>query len=205
MRREEFRLEIHLRNLKISISRIKNSYKFVFRLKHRNQVADMNTICDEVRRDWSGQGSDKSVQLKEPIHAALSLLIKQRRVYYTGNKGYFLVNPSDANSPFKGLGNRFNKLRHSLRISNSHEGSKKSPSFSNMVDQECQTLGGIANNASTSSPQNGQEIGQDSWSSGGLNGSNESSPGGSFNLERSQSLRISKKSLRNMAKGGSLR
>ena len=158
----------------------------------------MSTISDEVRRDWAGQGCYKNEQLKESIHAALSLLIKQRRVYYTGNKGYFLVNPSDANSPFKGLGNRFNKLRHSLRISNGHEGNKKSPGSSNMVDQECQT-------GNQNSPQNDTDHGQDSSYSGGLNGSSESSPGSSFNLERSQSLRISKKSLRNMAKGGSLR
>jgi hypothetical protein len=59
-----------------------------------------------------------------------------------------------------------------------------------MVDQECQA------DPTVQSPNS---------SSSDANQSNGSSPNTSFNLERSQSLRISKKSLRGLSKGGSLR
>ena len=72
----------------------------------------MTTLCEAVEQDWSG--AHRLDHLKESVHAALGHLIKQRRVYYTGNKGYFLVAP-DSGSPLKGLGNRLSRFRHSLR------------------------------------------------------------------------------------------
>ena len=73
--------------------------------------------------------------LKDTVHAALGNLIKARKVYYTGSKGYFLVaagstNPSTSNkdiscgsfpsweNPTNGvgrLGSLSSQLRHSLR------------------------------------------------------------------------------------------
>jgi hypothetical protein len=65
-----------------------------------------------------------------------------------------------------------------------------------MVDQECQTVDDADSNHQ-SSPQESPNASL---------GSNESGESGSYHLERSQSLRISKKSIRsNVAKGGSLR
>ena len=67
------------------------------RLKQRGQVADMNTIIDAVNQDWSTLVSRMKLQddeLRDSVHSALGALIKQRKVYYTGNKGYFLVCPS---------------------------------------------------------------------------------------------------------------
>eukprot|EP00095_Tigriopus_kingsejongensis_P006000 maker-scaffold505_size153196-snap-gene-0.19 protein:Tk06000 transcript:maker-scaffold505_size153196-snap-gene-0.19-mRNA-1 annotation:"AGAP006598-PA" len=162
------------------------------RLKQRNQTADMITLCDAVEQDWSG--ANQNLHLKDSVHAALGQLIKQRKVYYTG-KGYFLVNPSDATSnPLKMFGNRFSRIRHSLRdkSTNAFHGlgaECKSP----MVDQEVQTSEGGTYGLDQSS----------SSSASSPTRANDSSP--TFNLERSQSLRVSKKSMRNMAKGGSLR
>ena len=74
-------------------------------MKHRQQIADMDTICEVIRTDWStgvvarmlaDNGSSKDDSLKSLVHSSLGSLIKQRKVYYTGNKGYFLVvNKSD--------------------------------------------------------------------------------------------------------------
>lgn len=131
------------------------------RLKQRQQVADISTVCDSVESDWSGAHSRTAQQdqqqqdqqsLRDQVHQALGQLIKQRRVYYTGestvgregigcwdlggrrsddvwppsgNKGYFLVSPSEGaagagvGNPvlrgLGGLGHRFTRIRHSLR------------------------------------------------------------------------------------------
>ena len=169
----------------------------------------MNTLCESVEKDWSG--ASRIEHLKESVHSALGQLIKQRKVYYTG-KGYFLVTPD---SPIKGIGTRLNKFRHSLR-------DRSSGVFNNG------NVGNGAPNAAsggeevpdTSRPSVSPTTGLDLSMNHSLNNnydgsslessveSSASSPnvsGGPFNLERSQSLRISKKSLRNMSKGGSLR
>ena len=44
---------------------------------------------------------DEGKTLRDSVHAALGNLIKARRVYYTGNKGYFLVTPE------AGMNNRY--------------------------------------------------------------------------------------------------
>ena len=124
------------------------------RLKQRGQVADMNTIIEAVNQDWatlvnrmklSGGGES---ELRDNVHSALGALIKQRKVYYTGNKGYFLVGPHDnnangctgtffnnnngssamSNKLAAGLGSKFSHLRHSLRErSSSSNGNHSSP------------------------------------------------------------------------------
>ena len=110
----------------------------------------MNTIINAVNQDWSTlvnrmRLSDGESELRENVHSALGALIKQRKVYYTGNKGYFLVGPSDNNAngctPMlfnqngsngsklaSGLGSKFSHLRHSLRErSSSSNGNHSSP------------------------------------------------------------------------------
>ena len=69
-----------------------------YRLKQRGQVADMNTIIEAVNQDWTSLVSRLKLQeaeLRDSVHSSLGALIKQRKVYYTGNKGYFLVGPAD--------------------------------------------------------------------------------------------------------------
>jgi hypothetical protein len=132
-------------------------------------VADMTTIINAVNQDWSslvtrmklnsaaanvnGDINDAEA-LRDNVHSALGALIKQRKVYYTGNKGYFLVGPTD-NSGSSGstatngctsmlfgvnggksssIGSKFSHLRHSLRerssstsSSRNGNGSKSSP------------------------------------------------------------------------------
>ncbi len=111
----------------------------IFRLKQRGQVADMSTILGNVTSDWTSLVSrmeDQSeASVREAVHTALGALIKQRKVYYTGNKGYFLVTPdttstASAASNLNGcglmllggrnggpssLGSKFSHFRHSLR------------------------------------------------------------------------------------------
>ena len=65
------------------------------RLKQTEQTVDMELLCKTVEREWNGvapfcrtNGHDT---LRETIHQSLGGLIKQRKIYYTGNKGYFLV------------------------------------------------------------------------------------------------------------------
>ncbi len=185
------------------------------RLKQRNETADMNALCDAVESDFAGVPSGP---LRESVHSALGQLIKQRRVYYTG-KGYFLVTPAASatdgimSSPLiKGLGTRINHLRHSLRDRSPSVFQKQSPN-GRLVDRECQTTNGIGGNDVTyavvhkesgdlSSSPEVTLIASPQISPGSLEGGGSSR---SFALERSQSLRVSKKSLRNMSKGGSLR
>ena len=110
------------------------------RMKQRGQVADMNTILEAVNQDWASlvhrlrvDENNHNSDLRDNVHSALGALIKQRKVYYTGNKGYFLVGPaenhssanqgctifSNATSPTTAakltLGSKFSQLRHSLR------------------------------------------------------------------------------------------
>ena len=87
----------------------------------------MATLIASVKTEWPGAASthakgskgSNETSLKDSIHATLGQLIKSRRVYYTGAKGYFLVSPADSGSPGKGaangLGTRISHLRHSLR------------------------------------------------------------------------------------------
>jgi hypothetical protein len=70
-----------------------------FRLKQTEQTVDMELLCKTVEREWNGvapfcrtNGIDT---LRETIHTSLGGLIKQRKIYYTGNKGYFLVRTFD--------------------------------------------------------------------------------------------------------------
>ena len=98
----------------------KESRRLSFRLKQHEQVADMSVVCESVERDWSG--AHRLDHLREAVHSALGQLIRQRRVYYTRNKGYFLVMPPEQQqqSPqilLKGLmtSARMSRLRHSLR------------------------------------------------------------------------------------------
>ena len=61
-----------------------------FRLKQRGQVADMNTIIEAVHQDWSSlvnRIKNETPELEKAVHSALGALIKQRKIYYTGNKG----------------------------------------------------------------------------------------------------------------------
>lgn len=117
----------------------------------------MNTILDSVQQDWSSLvhrlqvdgsndgGNHSSEDLRDKVHSALGALIKQRKVYYTGNKGYFLVGPAEnhhsnnanqgcssifnATSPqaklTSSIGSKFSQLRHSLR--NNAERQSSSP------------------------------------------------------------------------------
>ena len=65
-------------------------YYFSFRLKQRGQVADMNTIIEAVHQDWSSlvnRIKNETPELEKAVHSALGALIKQRKIYYTGNKG----------------------------------------------------------------------------------------------------------------------
>ena len=105
----------------------------------------MGTILDSVQNDWASlvarlkADSLDENYLRDSVHSALGALIKQRKVYYTGNKGYFLVGPaenhsssttnanqgctslfSNATSPtsaakLTAIGSKFSQLRHSLR------------------------------------------------------------------------------------------
>lgn len=158
------------------------------RIKQTSDVAcDMDTLCEAVKNDWAGVVSSTE-SLREAVHSALGQLIKQRRVYYTGNKGYFLVTSPTSpenGSPLDKIGTRFNQLRHSLREKRSSIFNGKEEGIAKqdkMVDQECQTNAKDEADESLSSPE-----------------------ASISHLERSQSLRISKKSLRSISKGGSLR
>ena len=91
----------------------------------------MNTIIEAVHEDWSSlvnRIKNETPDLKDAVHSALGALIKQRKVYYTGNKGYFLVGPTENGSNGSGsssggtngctpmlFGTKFSHLRHSLR------------------------------------------------------------------------------------------
>ena len=113
-------------------------------MRHQQQIADIDSICSLVEKNWSSgvisriltEGGKEN--LKDTVHSALGCLIKARKVYYTGNKGYFLVAAGsiasqsinkDPLSPGQGgicqensnngslgrLGSLSSHLRHSLR------------------------------------------------------------------------------------------
>ena len=115
-----------------------------YRMRQTQQIADIDSICSLVEKDWSSgvisriltEGGKEN--LKDTIHSALGCLIKARKVYYTGNKGYFLVAAGSVtsqtinkdplspglggvclDSPNNGslgrLGSLSSQLRHSLR------------------------------------------------------------------------------------------
>ena len=110
-------------------------------MKHQQQIADIDSICLVVEQDWSSAVISRILteggkeNLKDTVHAALGCLIKARKVYYTGNKGYFLVaaGPTKSYSSIKDacsgmsswdnsnnggigrLGSLSSQLRHSLR------------------------------------------------------------------------------------------
>ena len=115
---------------------------FCSRMRHQQQIADIDSICSLVEKDWSSgvisriltEGGKEN--LKDTVHSALGCLIKARKVYYTGNKGYFLVAAGSVTSqsmnkdplspgqlgletPNNGslgrLGSLSSQLRHSLR------------------------------------------------------------------------------------------
>ena len=110
-------------------------------MRHQQQIADIDSICSFVEQDWSSgvisriltEGGKEN--LKDTVHGALGCLIKARKVYYTGNKGYFLVAAGSINSQSSNkdifslgqngdssnngglgrLGSLSSQLRHSLR------------------------------------------------------------------------------------------
>ena len=112
-------------------------------MKHQQQIADIDSICGVVEQDWSSNVISRILleggkeNLKDTVHSALGCLIKARKVYYTGNKGYFLVSAVSVNSQtsnkdtssgqggsswenssnggFGRLGSLSSQLRHSLR------------------------------------------------------------------------------------------
>ena len=113
-------------------------------MKHQQQIADIDSICGVVEQDWSSNVISRILleggkeNLKETVHAALGCLIKARKVYYTGNKGYFLVSAvksvnsqssnkdtssgqggssweNSSNGGIGRLGSLSSQLRHSLR------------------------------------------------------------------------------------------
>ena len=112
-------------------------------MKHQQQIADIDSICGVVEQDWSSNVISRILleggkeNLKDTVHAALGCLIKARKVYYTGNKGYFLVSAATVNSQSSNketssgqgvsswesssnggigrLGSLSSQLRHSLR------------------------------------------------------------------------------------------
>ena len=112
-------------------------------MKQQQQIADIDSICRLVEQDWSSGVISRilteggKANLHDTVHAALGNLIKQRKLYYTHNKGYFLVSAGPTNSaanmknnliscggpsaweqPGNGvgkLGSLGSQLRHSLR------------------------------------------------------------------------------------------
>ena len=134
----------------------------------------MNTILDSVQQDWSSlvhrlkvdgssnEGGNHSggEDLRDKVHSALGALIKQRKVYYTGNKGYFLVGPdsnsnannqgcssifSNATSPqaklTSSIGSKFSQFRHSLRNNGAQGSSPKNPDTYNDNDSPGKLFG----------------------------------------------------------------
>ena len=80
-------------NTFVQLKRIETDKLQLFRLKQTEQTVDMETLCKAVERDWNGVApfcrTNGMENLKETIHTSLGGLIKQRKIYYTGNKGYF--------------------------------------------------------------------------------------------------------------------
>jgi len=64
-------------------------------LKQTDSIVGMDALVNAVENDWTGVApfcrTNGVETLKETIHASLGSLIKQRKIYYTGSKGYFLV------------------------------------------------------------------------------------------------------------------
>uniref|UniRef100_A0A0K2T0G6 Putative LOC100650169 [Bombus terrestris] n=1 Tax=Lepeophtheirus salmonis TaxID=72036 RepID=A0A0K2T0G6_LEPSM len=154
------------------------------KLKGSNKCANIDKLCSIVESDWAG--SSRTENLRETIHSTLGQLIKQRRVYYTGNSGYFLVDSLGGNNSSTSFGNRLNRLRHSLRISTSP------PSRKCVENKECQTSESKLHEDDTRSADTSLEEGSTS----------SISPSKLSNLERSQSLRLSKKSVKSSETAG---
>ena len=128
----------------------------------------MNTIIEAVNSDWATLVSrmklnGNEAELRDNVHSALGALIKQRKVYYTGNKGYFLVGPDGSVSTnshnnngtnasnggctslglfgshgltTSALGSKFSHLRHSMR-ERSSSSTNGSPNHSPGKLQNC--------------------------------------------------------------------
>ena len=117
----------------------------------------MNTILDSVQQDWSSLvhrlqvdgsndgGNHSSEDLRDKVHSALGALIKQRKVYYTGNKGYFLVGPAEnhhSNNANQGCSSIFNATSPQTKFnssSSSTKGDKKDSKLTTVISRSDKT------------------------------------------------------------------
>ena len=61
-----------------------------FRLKQRNETADMTMLCDAINTNFGNALTVGNNALRESVHNALGQLIKQRKVNYDCNGFYHI-------------------------------------------------------------------------------------------------------------------